>query len=152
MAQIIIKKNGRLVNLGEGKIYSKSQLKLNEIDANIGMANGIQQAQMKAKQLMNQNSGVDSASADAGHIDNQQDTMSGEGIKLELPVNANAQQLAQAQRMAKDPSADDAQIVFTKNNSNNDISNPLGESRIMELRRNSVPFTKSELGDFLKSL
>ena len=79
MLIITVKKNNKLVKLGEGRIYSKSQLKLNELnglDANIGTANGIQQAQMKAKQLMNQNAGVTSASADAGKIDGQNDRFS----------------------------------------------------------------------------
>ena len=50
--KILVKKNNGLVNIGEVKIYSKRQLRLNELDANIGMANGIQQAQMKAKLIL----------------------------------------------------------------------------------------------------
>ena len=151
--QVIIKKNNKLVKLGEGRIYSKSQLKLNELnglDANIGTANGIQQAQMKAKQLMNQNAGVTSASADAGKIDGQNDRQSGEGIELKVPVNANGNQLAQAQRMVKDQGADDAQITFTKPQTS--TTNGLGESKIVEMRRNSIPFSKKELSSFLNSL
>ena len=151
--QVIIKKNNRLVKLGEGRIYSKSQLKLNELnglDANIGTANGIQQAQMKAKQLMNQNAGVTSASADAGKLDGQNDRQSGEGIELKVPVNANGNQLAQAQRMVKDQGADDAQITFTKPQTS--TTNGLGESKIVEMRRNSIPFSKKELSSFLNSL
>lgn len=149
--QVIIKKNNRLVKLGEGRMYSKSQLKLNELDANIGMANGIQQAQMKAKQLMNRNAGVTSASADAGKLDNQNDTQSGEGVELRVPVNATGPQLAQAQRMVKDQSSDDAQITFTKPQTSA-TDNGLGESRIIEMRKNSIPFSKKELSSFLKSL
>jgi len=151
--QVIIKKNNKLVKLGEGRIYSKSQLKLNELnglDANIGTANGIQQAQMKAKQLMNQNAGVTSASADAGKLDGQNDRQSGEGIELKVPVNANGNQLAQAQRMVKDQGADDAQITFTKPQTS--TTNGLGESKIVEMRRNSIPFSKKELSSFLNSL
>jgi len=149
--QVIIKKNNRLVKLGEGRMYSKSQLKLNELDANIGMANGIQQAQMKAKQLMNRNAGVTSASADAGKLDNQNDTQGGEGVELRVPVNATGPQLAQAQRMVKDQGSDDAQITFTKPQTSA-TDNGLGESRIIEMRKNSIPFSKKELSSFLKSL
>ena len=149
--QVIIKKNNRLVTLGEGRMYSKSQLKLNELDANIGMANGIQQAQMKAKQLMNRNAGVTSASADAGKLDNQNDTQGGEGVELRVPVNATGPQLAQAQRMVKDQGSDDAQITFTKPQTSA-TDNGLGESRIIEMRKNSIPFSKKELSSFLKSL
>lgn len=149
--QVIIKKNNRLVKLGEGRIYSKSQLKLNELDANIGMANGIQQAQMKAKQLMNRNAGVTSASADAGKLDGQNDTQGGEGVELRVPVNATGPQLAQAQRMVKDQGSDDAQITFTKPQTSA-TDNGLGESKIIEMRKNSIPFSKKELSSFLKSL
>jgi hypothetical protein len=105
---------------------------------------------MRAKQLMNQNAGVTSASADAGKIDGQGDLQSGEGIELKVPVNANGQQLAQAQRMVKGQGADDAQITFTKPQTS--TSNGLGESKIVEMRRNSIPFSKKELSSFLNSL
>ena len=152
MAKILVKRDNKLVSIGEGKLYTKSQLRLNEdmVDANIGTANGIQQAQMKAKQLMSQNPSVKSASADAGKIDGQKDSNSGEGIKLEVPVNASGQQLAQAQRMTKDHSADDAQITFTKDD--NASSTTTNESRLMELRSKSVPFSKAELNDFLRTV
>jgi hypothetical protein len=151
--ETFVKKNGKLVRIGEGKLLKKGEILLREengVDANIGTANGIQQAQMKAKQLMNRNPGVNSASADAGKIDGQNDANSGEGIKLEVPVNATGKQLAQAQRMTKDQNADDAQITFTKDNGNNGTST--NESRIVELRRNSVPFSKNELTRFLKNI
>ena len=154
--RILVKENNRLKDLGEGQLFSKGQLKLNElgdIQANIGQANGIQQAQMRAKQLMNQNAGVTSASADAGKIDGQNDMQSGEGLELKIPVNATGQQLAQAQRMTKDQGADDAQITFTKPQSpSSSMNNGLGESKIMEMRKNSIPFTKKELSSFLNSI
>ena len=151
--KILVKKHNKLMNLGEGKIYSKNQLKLNEVngvDANIGSASGIQQAQMKAKQVMNQNANVDSASIDAGKADGQSDKSSGEGVKLEVPVNATGKQLDIAQRMTRDQSSDDAQITFTKET--NPSSTSTNESRIIEMRRNSIPFSKKELHNFLKSL
>ena len=151
--ETFVKKNNKLIRIGEGKLLKKGEILLKEengVDANIGTANGIQQAQMKAKQLMNRNPGVNSASADAGKIDGQNDADSGEGIKLEVPVNATGKQLAQAQRMTKDQNADDTQITFTKDNGNNGTST--NESRIVELRRNSVPFSKNELTKFLKSI
>ena len=155
--KIFVKKDNNLKPLGEGKIYSKSQLRLNEamngIDANIGSANGIQQAQIMAKQLMNRNPGVVSASADAGKLDGQSDVTNGEGLKLQVPINATGKQLAQAQNMVKDQSADDAQITFTKPQTQSSVdNNGLGESRIIEMRKNSIPFSKKELSDFLSTL
>ena len=152
--ETFVKKNNKLVRIGEGRLFKKGEIMLKEdgagIDANIGTANGIQQAQMKAKQLMNRNPGVNSASADAGKLDGQNDKTSGEGVKLEVPVNATGSQLAQAQRMTKDQSADDTQITFTKDNpADGDSTN---ESRIVEMRRNSIPLSKKELTNFLKSI
>jgi hypothetical protein len=150
--KILIKKDNKLVNLGEGRIYSKKQLKLveNGFDANLGQANGIAQAQMQAKQLMAKNPNVTSASADAGKLDGQVDTNGGEGLKLEVPINASGNQLAQAQRMVKDQSADDAQITFTKQNTA--TTNSMSESKLMEMRKSSIPFTKKELNAFLSTL
>ena len=150
--KILVKKDNKLANLGEGKIYSKSQLRLTEngFDANIGQANGIAQAQMQAKRLMAQNPTVTSASADAGTLDGHVDGNGGEGLKLEVPVNATGNQLAQAQRMVKDQSADDAQITFTKPETTS--ATGMTESKIIEMRKNSIPFTKKELNSFLSTL
>lgn len=154
--KILVKRDNGLKNLGEGRMFSKSQLKLNEfnngVQANIGQANGIQQAQMKAKQLMNRNPSVTSASSDAGKLDGQNDQQSGEGLELKVPVNATGQQLAQAQNMVKNQSADDAQITFTKPQDSSSLNNGMSESRITEMRRNSIPFSKEELSNFLNSL
>ena len=150
--ETFIKKGNKLVRIGEGKLFKKGELSLikeDGIDANIDGANGIQQAQMKAKQLMNKNPGVTSASSDAGKLDAQKDTNSGEGLELKVPVNATGNQLAQAQRMTKDQSADDAKITFTKENPSDGMTS---ESKIIEMRKNSVPFSKKELTNFLRKL
>ena len=83
--------------------------------------------------------------------DGQKDTNSGEGLKLEVPVNATGNQLAQAQRMTRDQSADDAQITFTKPQTSSS-SMDTNESRIVEMRKNSIPFTKKELHKFLREI
>ena len=154
--ETFIKKGNKLVRIGEGRLYKKGELMLKEeggIDANIGTANGIQQAQMKAKQLINRNPGVSSASADAGKLDGQADKNSGEGVELKVPVDATGQQLAQANRMTKDQGADDVQISFTKDKPTDNVSSTTAnESRIVEMRKNSIPFSKKELTNFLKSI
>jgi hypothetical protein len=150
--ETFIKKGNKLVRIGEGRLFKKGELSLikeDGIDANIDGANGIQQAQMKAKQLMNKNPGVTSASSDAGKLDAQKDSNSGEGLELKVPVNATGNQLAQAQRMTKDQSADDAKITFTKENPSDGMTS---ESKIVEMRKNSVPFSKKELTNFLRKL
>lgn len=147
--EILVKTNRGLKSLGEGRVYSKKQLMLKEdgLDANLGMSSSIQAAQMKAKQMMSKNPTVTSASADAGKLDGQMDSQNGEGVRLELPVNANGKQLAQAQKMVSDTNADDAQITFTKNQ-----DSMTTESRLSELRANSVPFSKNELDEMFNGI
>jgi hypothetical protein len=106
---------------------------------------------MKALQAMNRNASVTSASIEAGKADGQNDTNSGEGLELKVPVNATGKQLAQAQRMTRDQSADDAQITFTKPQTSSS-SMDTNESRIVEMRKNSIPFTKKELHKFLREI
>jgi hypothetical protein len=151
--EVLVKTDNGLQRLGEGKIFSKKQLKLKEgIDAAIGSANGLQQAQQKAKKLINQNPSVDSASADLGKLDGQKDTSTGEGTTIQLPINASATQLNNVQRMSND----NVEVKFTKNDTNNSSSSSTNESRknrkLVEMRYNSVPFTKKELSSFLKSI
>ena len=71
-------------------------------------------------------------------------------MELKVPVNATGKQLAQAQRMTRDQSADDAQITFTKPQSSSSLET--NESRIIEMRKNSIPFTKKELHKFLREI
>lgn len=153
---VYVKRDNGFQYLGEGTLHSKQSLKLKEgVDANIGMANGIQQAQIKAKELMNKNANVNSASADAGKIDGQQDKNSGEGMTLDVPVDANGTQLASAQRMAQAQNNDDMQIRFVKSNNGQNPSTTQESKtvqRIMELRKNTVPFTKAELKELLSKI
>lgn len=153
--RVLVKNDNRLVEIGEGKIFTKSQLKLNEdVTASLGMANGIQAAQMKAKQIMAKNPNVDSASSDAGKLDGQADQSTGEGMKLQVPINANGSQLANAQSMVKNNSNDDMEVEFTKDTpSDNDMNNESREyDRLRDLRENSIPFTKDSLSKFLRTI
>ena len=151
--RVFTKRNNRLV---EGVPYRKSELRLSEdVDANLGSANGIQAAQMKAKQLMSKNPNVNAASADAGKLDGSSDARSGEGMKLQVPVNAKGSQLSSAQSMIRNQSNDDMEIEFTKDTNSTDSQDQANESlkeRLANLRENSIPFTKKSLTSFLKSI
>lgn len=151
--RVFTKRNNRLV---EGVTYRKSELRLNEdVDANLGSANGIQAAQMKAKQLMSKNPNVNAASADAGKLDGSADSSSGEGMKLQVPVDAKGSQLSSAQSMIRNQSNDDMEIEFTKDTNSTDSQDQANESlkeRLANLRENSIPFTKKSLTSFLKSI
>lgn len=139
--RIFSKNNNKIVELGEGRIFSKSQIKLNEeVEANLGMANGVRDAQMKAKEMMSKNSNVGAASTDAGKLDGYTDRSNGEGMKLQLPIDANGSEISQAQQMVRNHANNDMEIEFTK------------QDKIQEMRNNSIPFTKKELSEFLNNL
>ena len=151
--RVFTKRNNRLV---EGVPYRKSELRLSEdVDANLGSANGIQAAQMKAKQIMSKNPNVNAASADAGKLDGSDDSSSGEGMKLQVPVNAKGSQLSSAQSMIRNQSNDDMEVEFTKDTNSTDSQDQANESlkeRLANLRENSIPFTKKSLTSYLKSI
>lgn len=151
--RVFTKRNNRLV---EGVPYRKSELRLSEdVDANLGSANGIQAAQMKAKQIMSKNPNVNAASADAGKLDGSDDSSSGEGMKLQVPVNAKGSQLSSAQSMIRNQSNDDMEVEFTKDandTTSQDQANESLKERLANLRENSIPFTKKSLTSFLKSI
>lgn len=151
--RVFTKRNNRLV---EGVPYRKSELRLSEdVDANLGSANGIQAAQMKAKQIMSKNPNVNAASADAGKLDGSDDSSSGEGMKLQVPVDAKGSQLSSAQSVIRNQSNDDMEIEFTKDTNSTDSQDQANESlkeRLANLRENSIPFTKKSLTSFLKSI
>lgn len=151
--RVFTKRNNRLV---EGVPYRKSELRLSEdVDANLGSANGIQAAQMKAKQIMSKNPNVNAASADAGKLDGSDDSRSGEGMKLQVPVNAKGSQLSSAQSMIRNQSNNDMEVEFTKDandTTSQDQANESLKERLANLRENSIPFTKKSLTSFLKSI
>ena len=147
--RVFTKRNNRLV---EGVPYRKSELRLSEdVDANLGSANGIQAAQMKAKQIMSKNPNVNAASADAGKLDGSDDSR----MKLQVPVNAKGSQLSSAQSMIRNQSNDDMEVEFTKDandTTSQDQTNESLKERLANLRENSIPFTKKSLTSFLKSI
>lgn len=134
----------------------KSDLVLREqngIDANLTSAPNVAQAVIKAKETMNRNPNVSSVSADAGKLDGSSDMQSGEGMKLQVPVNASGQELSTAQTIVKSQNNDDMQIQFTKPVTNGQVQddNSVSES-VNQLRRTMPEFTKKDFDQLLKSI
>lgn len=134
----------------------KSDLVLREqngIDANLTSAPNVAQAVIKAKETMNRNPNVSSVSADAGKLDGSSDMQSGEGMKLQVPVNASSQELSTAQTIVKSQNNDDMQIQFTKPVTNGQVQddNSVSES-VNQLRRTMPEFTKKDFDQLLKSI
>lgn len=134
----------------------KSDLVLREqngIDANLTSAPNVAQAVIKAKETMNRNPNVSSVSADAGKLDGSSDMQSGEGMKLQVPVNASSQELSTVQTIVKSQNNDDMQIQFTKPVTNGQVQddNSVSES-VNQLRRTMPEFTKKDFDQLLKSI
>ena len=157
--KVYVKKDKVLKLLGEGKVYSKKDLMLkefkaggNNVVATVPGATNVRQFVNQGAKTYNQNGNVGLIQGEMGQFDNQNDSNTGEGIGVDLPVNATGQQIAKVQNMANQPSNDDMKINLTPPTTETDQTNSLGESKIIKMRENSVPFTKSELTEFLKSL
>ena len=154
--KILVKKNNQLVNIGEGRIYSKSQLRLNE-NGFVATAPGVKDVRQfvtQGSKMLNQNPNVKLVQNQLGQMDQQKDSSTGEGLKVSLPANATGAQISRVQNMASRPENDDMSIDLTPatSNTSSDSSSITNESKIIEMRKNSIPFTKKELHKFLREI
>lgn len=162
--EIYVKKNNKLVNLGEGRIFSKKDLLLKEYDAsanskvtltlnpNGGDVNSNQLPTM-ARNMFNRDPNATAATIQADDIEgvtvpNFQQNDPRSDMKTQLPSDTNPATIQQAAKNG-------GTIELTKNTStDNELG--MGENkeskRVMEMRENSIPFTKEELTSFLNSL
>lgn len=135
--------------IAEGKSYKKSQIRLREnVDANIASAKNVTDAITQARQNISNNSNVNTSSIEAGKMDGKQNTQSGEGMKLQVPINASGSELSSLQNIVKNPNNDDMQIQFTK---------PMNQGTtttesIDYIKKSAIPFTKKELSSFLQTI
>jgi len=155
-------KNNQLQMLGEGKIYSKKDLKLNEGNGFVATAPNVRDVRQfvtQGSRMFNQNPSVKGVENQLGQMDHQNDSSTGEGIKVSLPANATGAQISKVQNMANKPENDDMTVDLTPptSNTSSDSSsletNSVTPRKVMdEMRKNSIPFTKKELNEFLNSL
>ena len=154
--KIFVKKDNGLKQLGEGRIYSKSQLKLNEFtNGKVSLTlnpNGqdvrASSVQTSAQNMLHQVPQATAVTVQANDIDGvTAPTFSPSDPRNDTVQNIAAKNAtgAAVQNAAKNGGT----IQITKDDPQN---NGLGESRIIEMRRNSIPFSKKELSNFLNSL
>lgn len=164
--KVLVKTNKGLKILGEGKIYSKSQLRLNEVDNN-GDSNTIT--------LTNSGEGSESKAPPteiANDAKKELSTVNASGKKTQFQVtptsvagvtpNASMTQNSTQAPPAVDVSKNDPRLpnLLQKNAQNGYSTNIIGletssikSRKVMdEMRRNSIPFTKKELHKFLREL
>lgn len=158
--KILVKKNNRFVNLGEGKIYSKKQLMLKEFTQNgvTAVANPDGQNHTVSQMLSNarkiaQKPGVGKVVIPAG------DT--GVGATKNVPQNSPLSDVKKTIQLSKansstitDLTKDGAGEVELIGDNNSSLqTNSVKPRKVMdEMRKNSIPFTKKELHKFLMDL
>ena len=155
--KIFVKKGNSLKNLGEGRIYSKDELRLNEAFTNGKVSltlnpNGqdvqASSVQTSAQNMLNQVPQATAVTVQSDDIDGVSvPTFSNNDPRNDTVQNIAAKNATSAtlQNAAKNGGT----IQITKDDQG---QNGLGESKIVEMRKNSIPFTKRELSSFLSTL
>ena len=148
--RIFTKTNNGLRHLGEGRIYSKGQVRLIESDDVIADAtpNGesINTSTLGsvADKQFNNNSSVSAVSVRAGELGsgNKNDAVSG---TLDLKQSELSAKKSLIDTVAK--TSPNTQINIHREN-----KSVVDNRRISEMRKSSIPFTKKEMTDFLREL
>lgn len=156
--KILVKRNNGLVNLGEGRIYSKSQLRLNEDGENalIGDAtpndenvSGTGSLQTTVNKELTAHPQEDGVSVGLDSLNNSGQKLKGDGTNIKMSQQQLAKNKAQISNLAAQMPG--AQLTIMRGNGM--INNSVAPRKVLdELRRNSIPFTKKELNSFLSSL
>ena len=142
-------KNGYERYVMECKGFKKKDLVLKEgqIQANLPSAQNLEQAKREARNILTQNPSASGVTGDLGKFDGQQDAESGEGVKIQVPVNAPSSQLTPLQDMTRDERNDDVSIEFVDTKNNNGVGG-MSES----FKKRLVPFTKKELNEMFDKI
>ena len=155
--EIFVKKGNGLKNLGEGRIYSKGELRLNEAFTNGKVSLTLNpnrqdvqasSVQTSAQNMLNQVPQATAVTVQSDDIDGVTvPTFSNNDPRNDTVQNIAAKNATSAtvQNAAKNGGT----IQITKDDQG---QNGLGESKIVEMRKNSIPFTKRELSSFLSTL
>lgn len=141
--------------LGEGRVYSKKDLKLKEgvSDGKVSLTLNPNGQDVQANSVQTSANNMFNRVPQATAVTVQSNDIKG----VTVPTFSNS-----------DPRSDTVQTIAAKNATSatvqnaaknggtiqitKDNQNNLGESRIMKMRENSIPFTKKELNEFLNSL
>ncbi len=161
--------------LHEGIGFSKKDIQIKEVTNTGGVSASISNsaktptdAVNNAASTLNQNHNVNNVSFQPNQVDGQQNTNSGEGQQINVDVSNKAEAVKQVTDAAKDPSKKDAKIVAynSKTSQLNTVVTPKGSTptgnmqnssyqrkgKLVEMRNNSVPFSKKDLDEYLKLL
>ncbi len=155
--KILVKRNNKLLKLGEGRIYSKSQLRLHETitvgdtTSNDEQINGAGDLERKVNQGFATDSKLDAQTVPMDSIGHPTQVLKGSGTVLQTDQKQLSQNKAQYANLAQQMPG--AKLKVLKGNALSNGDNTLStESRVIEMRKSSIPFTKKELSDFLSTL
>ena len=156
--KVYVKKDKGLKLLGEGKVYSKKELMLKEAVGNVAYAPNLSTAATTANQQAAKTPANKVQMISGGDLGNKN------GQKRDVKVGFNTHDVNARheveQMVNKSDNPDDIDILMDTNplTQSSDGSTTLDTNSVTprkvmdEMRANSVPFTKSELTAFLKSL
>lgn len=155
--KVYVKKDKGLKLLGEGKVYSKKDLLLKEAVGNVPYAPNLSTAAMKANQQAAETPANKVQMISGGDLGNKN------GQKRDVKVGFNTHdpnarhEVEQMVNRSDNPDGIDILMDTNPLTQSSDGStldtNSVTPRKVMdEMRANSVPFTKSELTAFLKSL
>ena len=159
--KILVKTDKGLKILGEGKIFSKNQLRLNENELNVTTNQSMtpQQSLRQSAKAINQDPRIGRTTTPTNYLDNRKDDDA-----PALTVSASKTGTPETMRAVNNyvrQNPDKGVITVVKDDSGNSNSNPytgmqnssVAPRKVMdEMRRNSIPFTKKELHKFLRDL
>ena len=155
--KVYVKKDKALKLLGEGMVYSKKDLVLKEAVGNVAYAPNLSTAAMTANQQAAKTPANKVQMISGGDLGNKN------GQKRDVQVAFNTHDVNARheveQMVNKSDSPDDIDILMdtkpltqSSNGSTLDTNSVTPRKVMDEMRENSVPFTKSELTEFLKTL
>ena len=160
--KIYVKKDKVLKLLGEGKVYSKKDLLLKELNAGVKPVAAAPTNITTTGDFFNtaaqneHNPALGGTSAQLGQLNNKAEKNNGEGVEFHLPSNPTGAEKEVVRNAANNSALRDATVTVGDEASGVDSNlqtNSVAPRKVMdEMRTNSVPFTKSELTEFLKSL
>ena len=159
--KILVKTDKGLKKLGEGKIFSKTQLKLNEIygddeettvtststtTPSQGLKDGVKQLNKapQAKAFEKTVGGMDGNTKDDGTT-----------LTMTKQVAQSAQGMQNANnfiKMSQNTTNGDQNKIRILNTPSVQLAHRMPRKVMDEMRANSIPFTKKELSKFLKEL
>ena len=158
--KVYVKKDNGLKLLGEGKVYSRKDLVLKEQDGenaligdgtpDDGKVNGVSGMETATNKELTSHPAEDGVSFGLDSLSNSGQKLKGDGISMTMTQDQLRNNKPQISNMANQMPG--AEVKIMRNQPSMQMSSVAPRKVMDEMRANSVPFTKSELTEFLKNL